>query len=127
MTQVKLEHVNVTVANLQETADWMTYIFGWDIRWQGPSINGGKSAHVGGADSYIAIYQPPTAPVPAANSYRMLSGLNHIAVVVDDLDAVEARVKRAGFTTGSHADYEPGRRFYFDATDGIEVEVVQYD
>ena len=32
-----------------------------------------------------------------------------------------------GFTTGNHADYEPGRRFYFHDADGIEYEVVQYD
>ncbi len=54
-------------------------------------------------------------------------GLNHWAVVVDDLDAVEERVISEGFTPKSHADYEPGRRFYFYDNDGIEIEVVQYD
>jgi len=47
-------------------------------------------------------------------------------VVVDDLNLVEARVKKAGFVTHSHADYEPGRRFYFNDHDGIEIEVVSY-
>jgi len=46
--------------------------------------------------------------------------------VVDDLDSVEDRVKAAGFTTGNHGDYEPGRRFYFHDADGIEFEVVSY-
>jgi len=46
--------------------------------------------------------------------------------VVDDLDAVETRVKDAGFATHSHADYEPGRRFYFNDADNIEIEVVTY-
>ncbi|MGJ8556368.1 MAG: VOC family protein, partial [Sulfitobacter geojensis] len=31
------------------------------------------------------------------------------------------------FKTSNHADYEPGRRFYFHDTDGVEFEVVQYD
>ncbi|MEC7669548.1 MAG: VOC family protein, partial [Pseudomonadota bacterium] len=26
----------------------------------------------------------------------------------------------------NHADYEPGKRFYFDTPDGIEIEVVSY-
>ena len=43
-----------------------------------------------------------------------------------DLDAVEARVKQAGFTPGNHADYEPGRRFYFTEGNGVEIEVVRY-
>jgi len=52
--------------------------------------------------------------------------LNHIGVQVDDLDATEARVIAAGLLPFSHADYEPGRRFYFLDPDGIEYEVVSY-
>ncbi len=33
---------------------------------------------------------------------------------------------RWGSQTHSHADYEPGRRFYFHDEDGIEFEVVSY-
>lgn len=127
MTQVKLEHVNVTVSNLQATADWMDYVFGWKLRWQGASIHNGKTAHVGGDDSYIALYQPANDPTPPVDSYHAVNGLNHIAVVVPDLDVIEKRVQLAGFTPRSHADYEPGRRFYFEDADGVEFEVVQYD
>ena len=35
-------------------------------------------------------------------------------------------VVAAGLTPFSHADYEPGRRFYFLDPDGIEYEVVSY-
>jgi len=46
---------------------------------------------------------------------------------VKDLDDVEARVKKAGFTPVNHANYEPGRRFYLHDHDSIEYEVVAYD
>lgn len=46
--------------------------------------------------------------------------------VVDDLDATEKKVAAAGFEPHSHADYEPGRHFYFHDDDGIEFEVVSY-
>ena len=39
---------------------------------------------------------------------------------------VEARVKAAGFVPGNHADYEPGKRFYFTENNGVEIEVVSY-
>jgi len=55
-----------------------------------------------------------------------VGGLNHIGVVVEDLDAVEAKVLAAGLKTTNHGDYEPGRRFYFHDHDGIEFEVVSY-
>ncbi|MEO1734352.1 MAG: VOC family protein, partial [Pseudomonadota bacterium] len=57
---------------------------------------------------------------------RRVAALNHVGVVVPDIDAVEAKVKAAGFEPRSHADYEPGKRFYFDGPDSIEFEVVSY-
>ena len=121
-----LEHVNVTVSDPIATANMLCALFDWQIRWQGPSIYGGQSVHVGGADSYIALYSGKQSNNPTDNSYNTAGGLNHIGIVVDDLDAAEARVVAAGFTPNSHADYEPGKRFYFDAHDKIEIEVVSY-
>lgn len=125
--KVSLEHANVTVSDPHKTATWLDQVFGWKIRWEGESIYGGYTVHVGNDSSYLALYAPEHAATGAAdNSYNVRGGLNHLAVVVDDLDLVEDRVKKAGFTPGSHADYEPGRRFYFHDSDGIEFEVVSY-
>jgi len=122
-----LEHANITVTNPEATAKWMGEVFGWHIRWSGDSIHNGFSLHVGGQNSYLALYAPPKKPAEPGNSYTTRGGLNHLAVVVEDIDATEAAVKAAGFTPNSHADYEPGRRFYFYDHDDIEFEVVQYD
>ncbi|WP_114286367.1 VOC family protein [Candidatus Halocynthiibacter alkanivorans] len=122
----RLEHANITVSDPDATAQWLCEVFGWQIRWQGEAINEGRSIHVGSAESYLALYNPGNATGAADNSYATTGGLNHLAVVVEDLDATEVRVRAAGFTTGNHADYEPGRRFYFRDHDGIEFEVVQY-
>lgn len=125
--QATLEHTNLTVTDPAATARWMEEVFGWHIRWQGSAIHGGRSIHVGGDDSYLALYRPSDAPRPAAaRSYDTIGGLNHLAVTVADLDATEAKVRAAGFTPHSHADYEPGRRFYFHDADGVEYEVVSY-
>lgn len=122
----RLEHVNVTVADPATSADLLCRLFGWRIRWQGPGMTTGRTIHVGGDDSYVALFTFGDARPSHEESYRTVAGLNHIAVVVDDLDATEARVKAAGLTPMNHADYEPGRRFYFDTPDGIEIEVVSY-
>ena len=55
-----------------------------------------------------------------------LDGKLTLEQLVDDLDAVEAKVKAMGYEPCNHADYDPGRRFYFDDEDGIEFEVVSY-
>ncbi len=126
MAASSLEHINITVSDTMKTANLLCDLFDWHIRWQGDAIHGGKSVHVGSPDTYLAVYSNGD-PVPSKeDSYNMRGGLNHIGVVVDDLDEVEKRVRQAGFTPHSHADYEPGRRFYFDDSDGIEFEVVSY-
>ena len=87
----------------------------------------GETYHVGSDDTYLALYAPNTgAESTDDNSYTTEQGLNHIGVVVPDIDAMEARVKEAGYTPGPQWDYEPGRRFYFNNRDGIEIEVVSY-
>ena len=101
-------------------------LFGWHIRWQGAAMENGYTVHVGDAESYLALYAPAKELTPAGDSYGRIGGLNHVGVIVDDIDATEARVRAAGYTPHNHADYEPGRRFYFDGPDGIEFEVVQY-
>lgn len=128
MSTAFLEHVNVTVSDVAATAKRLEAWFGWKVRWHGESIFGGVSYHIGNDTSYIAAYQPPkeTSTLDEDASYSIRGGLNHIAVVVDDLDATEERIKATGHTTRSHADYEPGKRFYFEDEDGIEFEVVSY-
>ena len=123
----RLEHVNYTVRDARKTAAWLCDVFGWQVRWEGPSIHNGFSMHVGSDGDYVAIYRSEAVNANPSTNYATVNGLNHIGITVDDLDATEDRVKSAGFTTHSHADYEPGRRFYFHDADQIEYEVVQYD
>lgn len=121
-----LEHANFTVSDPTATAAWMENLFGWKIRWQGDAIDGGHTVHVGTDDRYVALFTPKTGLRAGPSGYVTVGGLNHIAVVVDDLDRVEREATAHGFVCGNHQDYEPGRRFYFHDTDGIEYEVVHY-
>ncbi|MEM6825043.1 MAG: VOC family protein [Pseudomonadota bacterium] len=126
MPEARLEHVNVTVSNPQATAAWLARVFGWETRWEGQATGGGYTIHVGEDATYLAIYTPPGDVSDRPRSYGTKGGLNHWAVVVDDLDTIEARVRKEGFEPCNHGDYEPGRRFYFHDGDGIEIEVVSY-
>ena len=121
-----LEHVNITVPDPVVTAQRFVDLFGWKIRWQGGAINGGYSVHVGTDDNYIALYAPAGHVTPCGDSYTTAGGLNHIGVVVDDLEAAAVKVREMGYAPHSFDIYDPGRRFYFDDADGIEIEVVSY-
>jgi len=120
-----VEHVNVTVRDCWASAGLLQELFGWHVRWEGPAMNNGHTVHVGTEDSYMALYTPPPALLAAIPFAKGLP-MNHVGIVVDDLDAVEARVLAAGLTPFNHADYAPGRRFYFFDENGIEYEVISY-
>ena len=126
MTEVKLtgriEHVNLTVTDPERSAALFERLLGWHIRWQGPSMMGGHTIHVGEEFSYIALYTDRQDHAGQVKGRPM----NHVGLLVDDLSAAEAVVVEAGLEPFGHDTYEPGSRFYFFDWDGIEFEVVSY-
>ena len=125
MTQAFIEHVNLSVRNPERTAAMLGAVFGWHIRWQGKAASGGDTIHVGTNTHYIALYADENTRTHA-EAYQKGVPLNHIGVQVKDIVATDAKVRAEGLITFNHDDYEPGRRFYFFDSDGIEYEVVSY-
>lgn len=118
----QIEHANLTVSDIERSSALFQRLLDWHERWRGPARDGGETIHVGDATTYLALYTD-RRPRP-----RFAKGepLNHVGLLVDDLDAAEQVVIAAGLTPFNHDDYEPGRRFYFMDWDGIEFEVVSY-
>lgn len=124
MTTARLEHVNISVTNADRTADLVGRLTGWHRRWEGPSLDSGRSIHLGNENAYVAIHTSPRI----AGGFSKSVPLNHIGIAVDDLATAEATVMDAGLKPFSHSHYEPGpRSFYFFDWDGIEWEIVSYE
>ncbi|NOX40472.1 MAG: hypothetical protein GXP05_08145 [Alphaproteobacteria bacterium] len=68
-----------------------------EIIGRGLKIDTVTSTHVGGPDSYLAICAPKTLQEPADNSYTTPGGLNHVGIVVVDINTTKLRVKEAGY------------------------------
>ena len=117
-----LEHCNITVSDPDRCAALLEKLCGWHERWRGPSQLGGWTIHCGDEHSYVALYTRDGAAGPFAKGVP----LNHVGLLVDDLNAAEAAVIEAGLEPFNRADYAPGRRFYFFDWDHIEWEVVSY-
>lgn len=125
MATPRIEHVNLTVRDPERAAAAMHAIFGWDIRWQGPARDGGRTIHIGSPAQYFALYTGKGETYTDA-TFAKSQPLNHVGVEVDDIDATETRVIAAGLVPFNHDAYDPGRHFYFFDADGIEFEVVSY-
>ena len=126
MKPAHFEHVNVTVSDPKKTAAMLADLFGWHVRWEGPSKYDGYTVHVGTDDDYLALYALPKQERPEQESYYRTGAVNHFGILVDDLSAAEQRILDAGYRTHSHQTYDPGSRFYFHDHDDIEWEVVTY-
>ena len=123
MPKGQIEHANLSVTDPERSAKLFIDMLGWHERWRGQSKMGGDTIHVGDAKTYLALYTNENV----AGNFAKGVPLNHIGVLVDDLDAAEQVVSEAGLEPFGHDDYDPGRRFYFFDWDGIEFEVVSYE
>lgn len=129
----RIEHANLTVTDPDRSAALFRDMLGWEERWRGKSQLGGDTIHVGepgGAGpwcaTYMALYTNEDVRADTGRRYSKGQPLNHVGLLVDDLDAAETVVVKAGLEPFGHDDYEPGKRFYFFDWDGIEFEIVSY-
>jgi catechol 2,3-dioxygenase-like lactoylglutathione lyase family enzyme len=123
MSKIGIEHVNLTVSDIERSAALFEKLLGWRQRWRGPAMNDGETIHVGDDHAYLALY---TDKRPH-DRYAKGAPLNHVGLEVDDLDAAERVVVDAGLEPFNHGTYGPGNRhFYFFDWDGIEFELVSY-
>jgi lactoylglutathione lyase len=65
-----------------------------------------------------------------SDAYDLGDGYGHLAFVVDDVDALHARLTEAGYEPRKLVDFAPGgsliARFFFIADpDGYQIEVIQ--
>ena len=120
-----LEHVNLTVRELDRSLAFYRAVLGLSVRWRGLTSEGRRAAHIGDDQCYLSLFEGGAGqPAPAIDYTR--AGFNHLAFVVDDLDAARTRLVSQGFEPHFETDDAPGRRLYFMDPDQIEVELVQY-
>ena len=123
MTQARIEHVNLTVSDLDRSIALFEKLCGWTVRIRDQHGVRGEFAHIGAEDTYLALW----ADGGDYSGQQKGKPMNHVGIEVSDLDTAERAVLAAGLKTFSHGKYEPGpRTFYFFDWDGIEFEVVSY-
>jgi 4-hydroxythreonine-4-phosphate dehydrogenase len=88
-----IEHVNLTVADLERSIRFYARVFGFEVRWRGQTTDGKAAAHIGDGHQYLALFQAREIADPPAprKSYDRV-GFNHFGYVVDDLDALKERL-----------------------------------
>ncbi|MFT5292211.1 MAG: catechol 2,3-dioxygenase-like lactoylglutathione lyase family enzyme [Planctomycetota bacterium] len=120
-----LEHVNLTVANLERSVEFYRRALEFRVRWRGTTSEGRPAAHVGDDRCFLALFEGVSSDPAPAPDYEH-AGFNHLCFVVQDLVAAKARLADIGVRPHFEPNYDPGQRLYFMDPDNIEVELVQY-
>lgn len=125
---VKLEHANLTVRDIDGMIRFLQTAFPeFQVRGEGKSADGSRWVHVGTQETYIALSSAKTEPGQRWMPYRGMPGVNHLAYVVDDVEALCNRMKSAGYRDSTPPNAHPYRkRRYFYDPEGNDWEFVQY-
>ena len=78
-----LEHVNLTVSDLDRSIGFYCDLLELHVRWKGPIDGERLGAHVGDDRCYLALFQGAADGTVDRDYSR--PGLNHFGFVVDDL------------------------------------------
>jgi len=130
MPTPRLEHMNFTLTDLDRaTRALQAIVPEWHVRGRGRWTDDvGREVewrHVGDDFQYVALYQ--TAPGDALAPDG--SAFNHVGLVVDDLDAVLARLAALGVARDHVGGSGTHRRSAYVCIEPerLEIELVQYD
>lgn len=147
-----IDHINLVVADLERSVRFYTEVLGFrktrDVVMEGAWIDQivglqgvrGRVAFVvapGGEPRLeLLCYDRPAGPALPENSRPNTQGLRHLALRVDDMDAMVNRLRQAGVTLFSAPVRVPGgvvkhdagdkTLVYFLDPDGVILELAEY-
>ena len=132
MNPHRLEHLNVSLTDLDRaTRALQAIVPEWSVRGTGTWDDGRGHAmrwrHVGDDFQYLALYETPPGQVVEASGARV--AFNHLALVVDDLDAALARLHAIDVPLDHVGGSTEHRRsaYVMIEPERLQIELVAYD
>lgn len=126
----KIEHLNITVPDIDEALAFLSIVApDFQVRKDVKSPDRHRWAHVGNEQSYFALQEPhldSITPNSVQKTYKNC-GVNHIGLVVENLESIEANLIEQGYCRGIFALEETYRkRAYFFDKAGFEWELTEF-
>ncbi len=124
----RLDHLNLTVADLDESIAWYRDVFGFGQVEEGEMEDSTRWAIVRSDDSMLCMYEHPELASPGSRDGGHHQ-VNHFGLRIRDRAAWEAVVEQLGIPVryGGAVRWPHSTSWYvFDPT-GWEIEVAQWD
>ena len=124
-----LEHENITVFDVAAALKFLKVIDpDFKIRHDEKPPKSHRWVHIGNDENYFALQEPhlDSDSEDHRRTYRDIR-INHLGLVVDDLETVVTRLNKHGYRKRIEVEYNPHRKraYYYDSAD-FECELVEY-
>lgn len=122
---IKIDHINMSVMNLEESIQWYKNIFGFEKVESGTNPQGRKFAILAFNDNMLALYETkgkenanPTLSDPKHQIF-------HFGLRVDNLNQWLEKIKEFNLKLnyGTQVEYPHSRSWYVFDPSGHEIEV----
>lgn len=125
----RIEHVNMTVPDIDAAIQFLKIVApDFEVRKDNKPLDSYRWAHIGNDRYYFALQEAHLDAVPQKQlqAYKNY-GINHVALIVSDIQEIEVKLDAAGYKKGIEAPAEKYRKraYYFDKA-GFEWELVEY-
>ena len=125
----RIEHVNITVPDIDEAIRFLKIVApDFEVRKDEKPSNSYRWTHIGNKAYYFALQEPHLD----ADSKKQLQtyknyGINHVALVVSNIQEIEKKLLDSGYNRGIDTPIEKHRKraYYYDKA-GFEWELVEY-
>ena len=125
----QLDHLNLTVNNVDETLDWYSKVFGFELVEQGVR-NGARWAILRGGEAMLCIYESPERIEPNLFQVRDTAqhSVFHWGFRITDREAWIETVRKHNLTLeyGGEVDYPFSQSWYVTDPTGYGIEVVYW-
>lgn len=125
-----IDHVNLTVSDLDASVDWYGRVFGFVVVEGGLHASSNtRFAIVKSGDAMLALYEVKGRHVPdrAERARLGVHGMVHFSLRVANKAALEATLQREGVVVDHYTRYPHSDSFYVNDVDGYEIEVSCWD
>jgi len=124
----QIDHLNMSVENLEESLDWYQRVFGFEPVEYGERETG-RWAITRSGDAMLCLYEWRLDAVESPFKKAPRHGINHFAIRISDIDEWNEVIVRENVEIGFGADirYPHSTSWYVVDPTGYEIEVVHWD
>lgn len=130
MSIKQLDHLNMTVSDLDETIRWYGDVFGMEVVESGERAEG-PWAILKGGDAMLCVYEDPNRRSPSrfGRDAKEDHVIYHFGFRIEDRAAWLAKVEEHGLVLefGGETDYPFSTSWYVSDPTGYGIEVVLWD